>query len=187
MDALKLIFRIFLKTLGWLAILAGVGLSVGIYLNPVDGGSVLATLFFFATGVFVPFGMGYILIESAAKGQRNPADTRDSELFEFHLGIALTLYFFVALAVCLPMTGRVVLLIVLLLIFSRVHRDWSARKITTPLGAFSWGDAFDAVAQGLGYLLFQVILALLTGKGSSGGGFGGAGGSSGGGGASGKW
>lgn len=184
----KLILKIFLRTLGTLGILIGVGMSFEPYLDPAMKDSPGFTLFFFATLVFIPFGGGYLLISRAERLTRTAIDPDSPDSFLFKLGVALTLYFFMMLAICLPIAGRITLLILFILAFTRIHRSWSSKKFRTPLGMLSWADVFDSFFKGIGYLVMGVVYALLTGSVSGGsGGFKGGGGSSGGGGASGRW
>jgi len=183
----KLILKIFLRTLGTLAILVGVGMSFEPYLDPATKDNVGITLFFYATLVFIPFGGGYLLISRAERLDKTQVDPDSPAAFVFKLGVILTLYFFFSLAICLPTAGRVTILIWFVLAFTRIHRSWSSRKFRTPLGMLSWADVFDSILKGIGYLLMLIVYALLTGGASGGGGFKGGGGSSGGGGASGRW
>jgi len=184
----KLAQKIFLWTFGLLAILIGVVMSFVPYFDPSTNDSVGALLFAFVALVFVPFGGGYILISRAERLNKAALDADSPDSLTFKLGIFLALYFFMALAFCLPIAGRLTLLILFVLVFTRVHRIWSSRKFKTPLGLLSWADVFDSFFKAIGYLVMLIVYALLTGGGSGGsGGFRGGGGSSGGGGASGRW
>lgn len=187
---MRTFFRFLLNTFGAIAILIGLVASLVMMFNPLteSDGSPMGfgfTLFAFLCGIFLPFGGGYLLIGNAERLQTPAGDPDSPGSRTYKLGLAMMFYFIFALTVCLSITGRLVVAALLLLVFTRIHRPWSARKFQTPVGRISWGDVFDFGLGAMFWLLLNLVVALLTGgRGPT---FGGGGGSFGGGGSSGRW
>jgi len=181
----KLFWRILLRTLGSLSILAALALT---YNFTTDAGKSDAgfSIFYLCTVVFLPAAFGYLLFQFAADEEDTSISVLRSRVHLRRLGLGMALLFVVAIAFFLPMAGRVIMVILLLLVFTRMHRGWSSREVKTPFGRLSWADVFDFVVRGLLVTLVEVVIALITG-GRSLGFTGGGGGKSGGGGASGSW
>jgi hypothetical protein len=182
----KLFWRIVLKALGTLSIIIGLVMTYGAYHDFQDKSDGFK-IFFLCTIVLLPVAFGYLMLSFAADKEDTAAEVQSARVQVHKLGIGLILIFLLNIAVYMPVTGRVVVAVLLMLIFARVHSGWSSRQFLTPLGRISYAAVFDFVVRGTLCVTGEVLFALLTG-GISGGSFsGGKGGSTGGGGASGSW
>jgi hypothetical protein len=191
---LRLLARVVLRGLGVLAILFGLSMA---YIGFHDGEVTAAVLFIsLLIGCVVPLVLGYGLVLDA-ETHFDP-DTARSEIKHdlaiiYRLGRAVILISLCVVTFAMPLGGRVGLLVFALLVFAaeayvRRKPAYRSRIVDSPLGPMDAAEeeVLEDIAVGTAYVLFQIILALLTG-GKSLGGFVGGGGSSGGGGASGKF
>jgi hypothetical protein len=180
------VWRALLISLGVLSVGLALGLAIRLFF---DHGTEEAgfKIFFLCTVVFLPAACGYFLFKLAGNMQESLVDRQRSRVRLYLLGQVMTLCFVLAIAMYLPTAWRIAVAVLLALFFVRVHRGWSGRRFTTPLGRTSIAEIFDAIFQGMLCLAVQIFVAVLTGGIAGGGSFKGGGGSFGGGGASGKW
>lgn len=181
---MKRFLRILFRTLGTIAILAGAFVFAAGYAAPqveLDG------LYIIIVGAMaaVPAGLGYLMLLVAEDyRERTPPGSGDAV---HKVGILLLLSMLWVIAAALPLAGRIVMAVLLLLWFARVHRPWSSIPIVTPMGRMRYADIFDSVLSCIVFAVGLLAFGLLSGGRGGGITLGGGGGSSGGGGASGRW
>jgi hypothetical protein len=191
----RLLGRILLRTVGTILSLVGL-IAAFVVLAATDSSappidSIGFPIFGFVVFVMVPFGIAYFCFRGAdalyeRRHERQPPRPPGPTLIE-KAGLVLALLALFLLAASLPLGGRVSLLVLLLLVFARVHRGWAAPRFRTPLGWTSYAEIFDFVFCGIVYLFTFALIAIVSGGRVLTGVSPGGGGSFGGGGASGKW
>ena len=121
------------------------------------------TIFLFMTVGLVPLLFGYLFFLCAQDEYDRGVNHARSDDRVRKLGYILGLSFVLLVAANLPASVRVVLAIVLLLTFARIHRPWASRGVRTRWGFLSFGDVYDFTVGGIAFLLVNAVLALLTG------------------------
>lgn len=184
---LRAVGGLLLRVLGAAAVFAGFGMAVFSYQSRVKSG-VPITLFLLVLGTALPFLVGCLLLLFAEDVREVPGRGAERDGRKSGIGVGLATAFALVVAACMPAVGRLVVAALFLLVFTRVHREWSSTRI---VGSMTWADFFDDFIMGavriLLYVVFELLWLAITG--GQGGllPLVGGGGSSGGGGASGKW
>ena len=134
-------------------------------------------------GEFLALLVGYQMFVFAENLEEVPDRGPDSPFYPFR--VVLALCFIWTLALSLPVTGRIVLAVFLVILLALIHVGWVKRHFGKVRVRVTGGDILGFILGLTLQLLVEFVLALLTGGRSAG--ITGDLGSFGGGGASGGW